>query len=121
MPISTDRFEEIDEENESPSPGTNADKIHSFLAANNEQAFTQSEIAEQTGVKRGSVGPTLVRLREAGRVDHRGQYWRISDHEQSLNDAVAHGSSVAASHESDSFAYDEWMEHAVDPRESREQ
>lgn len=121
MPISTDRFEEMDEDHDAPSPGTNADEIHSFLEANADQAFTQSEIAEATDVKRGSVGPTLVRLRESGRVDHRGQYWRISDHEQSLNDAVDHGGSVAASHELDSFEYDEWMEHAVDPREAREQ
>lgn len=121
MPISTDRFEEIDEDDDTPSPGTNADAILSFLAANAEQAFTQSEIAEATEVKRGSVGPTLVRLRESGRVDHRGQYWRISDHDRSLSDAVAHSGSVAASHEADAFERDEWLEHAVDPREIREQ
>lgn len=121
MPISTDRFEDIDEDDDAPSPGTNADVILSFLAANADQAFAQSEIAEATDVKRGSVGPTLVRLRESGRVDHRGQYWRISDHEQSLSGAVAHGGSVAARHETDTFEYDECMEHAVDPRESREQ
>lgn len=120
MPISTDRFEQIDDDGDAPSPGTNADEILSFLEANAEQAYTQSEIAEATGVKRGSVGPTLVRLRESGRVDHRGKYWRISDHERSLDDAVSHASDVAASYEEESFEYGEWMEHAVDPRENRE-
>ncbi|MCU4802369.1 MarR family transcriptional regulator [Halobacteria archaeon HArc-gm2] len=120
MPISTDRFEEINDDGDAPSPGTNAGEILSFLEANADQAFTQSEVAKATDVKRGSVGPTLVRLRESGRVDHRGKYWRISDHERSLNDAVEHASAVAASHETESFEYDEWMEHAVDPREDRE-
>lgn len=120
MPISTDRFEEIDDDGDAPSPGTNASEILSFLEANTDQAFTQSEVAEATGVKRGSVGPTLVRLRESGRVDHRGKYWRVSDHERSLTDAVEHAGAVASSHEAESFEYDEWMKHAVDPRENRE-
>jgi hypothetical protein len=68
---------------------------------------------------RGRTRP-LVRLRESGRVDHRGKYWRISDHKRSLDDAVDHAGAVAASHEEESFEYEEWMEHAVDPRENRE-
>jgi len=120
MPISTDRFEQIDDDSDGPSSGTNADEILSFLEANADQAYTQTEIAEATAVKRGSVGPTLVRLRESGRVDHRGKYWRISDHKRSLDDAVDHAGAVAASHEEESFEYEEWMEHAVDPRENRE-
>lgn len=120
MPISADRFERIDGDGDAPTPGTNAHEIHSFLEANADNAYTQSEIAEATNVTRGSVGPTLVRLRESGRVDHRGKYWRISDHERSLHDAVDHASAVAASREDASFEYDEWREHAVDPRENRE-
>lgn len=119
MPISTDRFEQIDDRGDAPSPGTNADEIHAFLEANPHQAYTQSEIAEATNVTRGSVGPTLVRLRESGRVDHRGKYWRVSDHERSLHDAVDHTGAVAASREDAAFEYDEWREHAVDPRENR--
>jgi len=119
MPISADRFERIDGD-DAPSPGTNADEIHSFLEANPDRAYTQTEIAEATTVKRGSVGPTLVRLRESGRVDHRGRYWRISDHERSVDHAADHADVVAASHEEATFEYEEWLEHAVDPRESRE-
>lgn len=120
MPISTDRFEQIDDDDDGPTPGTNAQEILSFLEAHADKAFTQSEIAEATDVNRGSVGPTLVRLREDGRVDHRGTYWRVSDHVRSLDASVNHAGAVAASHEASSFEYDEWQEHAVDPREERD-
>lgn len=120
MPISADRFENIDEGSDDPSPGTNAHEILSFLEQHPDQAFTQSEIADETDVTQGSVGPTLVRLRESGRVDHRGTYWRVSDHARSLDDAVAHAGAVAASHEEDPFEYADWQDHAVDPRDDRE-
>ena len=120
MPISADRFEAMDEDDDGPTPGTNAHEILSFLEANADQAFTQSEVVDATGVNRGSVGPTLVRLREDGRVDHKGTYWRVSDHVRSLDAAVGHATAVASSHEDESFDREEWQEHAVDPRESRE-
>lgn len=120
MPISADRFEDIDDTNDGPTPGTNAYRLLSFLEAHPEQAFTQSELVEATNVPRGSVGPTLVRLREAGRVEHRGTYWRVSDHHRSLDAAVDHGGMTAASREDEAFDYDEWRDHAVDPRESSE-
>jgi hypothetical protein len=119
MPISTDQVEEIDDGDDGPKPGTNAHEMLSFLEEHPDQAFTQTEIAEATGVNRGSVGPTLVRLREDG-LDHRGTYWRISDHVRSLDAAVGHAGDVAASYEETSLEYDEWQEHAVDPREMRE-
>lgn len=43
MPISTDRFEEIDDDGDAPSPGTNADEILSFLEANADQAHTNRD------------------------------------------------------------------------------
>lgn len=119
MPISADRFEAIDEDDEGPRPGTNAHEILSFLESNPDRAFTQSEIVEGTGVARGSVGPTLVRLREAGRVDHRATYWRVSDHARSLDAALGHAGEAAASREDEAFEYEEWLEFAVDPREDR--
>ena len=120
MPISADRFDEIDIDEEQPKPETNGAKILEFLEEHSNEAFTQTEIAQGTEVKRGSVGPTLVRLRERGQVDHRGQYWRISDHDRSVDAATVHASEVAASHEETPFEYDEWQKHAVDPREQRE-
>lgn len=119
MPISADRFDEIDDGDAGPRPGTNAATILAFLRQYTDKAFTQSEIAEATGVTTGSVGPTLVRLREQGRVEHKGTYWRVSDHVESLNAAVDHADAAAASREDESFAYDEWQEHAVDPRDQR--
>lgn len=120
MPISADRFEEIKDGDDGPTPGTNAAEILSFLESNPAQAFTQTEIAEATGVNRGSVGPTLVRLREDGRVDHRGTYWRVSDHARSVDAATGHASDVAASREDEPPAYEAWQEHAVDPRDGRD-
>ncbi|MFC6756600.1 MULTISPECIES: MarR family transcriptional regulator [Haloarcula] len=119
MPISADRFEDIEDGAPDPKPGTNAEAILSFLAAHADQAFTQSEIADATDVATGSVGPTLVRLRERGRVDHRGTYWRVSDHVESVEQTVSHASGVAASHEAEQFDYEGWQAHAVDPREER--
>lgn len=120
MPISADRFDDLDEGSDRPKPGTNADDILSFLEAHPDQAFTRGEIVEGTGVTSGSVGPTLARLRDAGRVDHKGRYWRVSDHVRSLDAAVGHAGAVAASQEEAQFDYAEWQEHAVDPREARE-
>lgn len=123
MPISKDRFEEIRDSGDTggPSPGTNPAKILNFLRENPDKAFTQSEIADKTGVKSGSVGPTLVRLRERGRVDHHGTYWRISDHDQSVAAATNHsGAAVAAREDTDDTPQlAEWKEHAVDPRTDR--
>lgn len=119
MPISADRFEEIDDDG-GPTPGTNAHGILLFLESHPDQAFTQSEIAEATDVTRGSVGPTLSRLREVGRVDHKGKYWRVSDHVRSVDAATGHASEVAASHEDEPMAYDDWQDYAVDPRDDRD-
>lgn len=122
MPISKDRFEELGGDDDGPTPGTNAAKILEFLRSHPEKAFTQSEIVARTEVKAGSVGPTLVRLRERGRVDHRGKYWRISDHDRSVDAATDHGAAALAARESDEETpeMEEWQDHAVDPREHRD-
>lgn len=120
MPISADRFEDIPAgETDKPAPETNAARILEFLREHPGQAFRQSEIADATDVAEGSVGPTLVRLRERGRVDHRANYWRVSDHEESVDVAASHAAAVAAARESEEErpTYDEWQEHAVDPRD----
>lgn len=123
MPISQDRFEELGDDGDGPTPGTNAAKILEFLRANADKAFTQSEIAAATEVTPGSVGPTLVRLRERGRVDHRGKYWRVSDHDQSVDAATGHAATALAARERDDEtpAMDDWQEHAVDPRDHRDE
>lgn len=119
MPITADKFDELEEDPE-PKPGTNADVILQFLETNRDHAFTQSEIRTNTGIPEGSVGPTLVRLREAGLVDHKEPYWRLSDHAESVNAAVRDGSRVAAESEETPFDREEWEAFAADPRENRE-
>jgi predicted transcriptional regulator len=125
MPINKDRFEELGDDGgeESPTPGTNAAKILNFLRNHPAKAFTQSEIAAETDVKSGSVGPTLVRLRERGRVDHRGNYWRVSDHDETVSAATGHAAAALAVRETDGELpqMDEWQNHAVDPREHRDE
>ena len=119
MPITADRFDELEEDSE-PKPGTNADVILQFLESHRDQAFTQSEIRTNTGIPEGSVGPTLVRLRQVGLVDHKEPYWRLSDHAESVDAAVRHGSKVAAETEETPFDREEWAAFAEDPRENRE-
>jgi protein required for attachment to host cells len=123
MPISKDRFEEIggNGNSDDPTPGTNAAKILSFLRNHPDKAFTQTEIADNTDVKAGSVGPTLTRLRDRGRVDHRGNYWRVSDHDRSVDAATGQTSATLAAREGDEETpqMEAWQEHAVDPREHR--
>lgn len=119
MPITADRFDELEEDSE-PKPGTNAEVILQFLESHRDQAFTQSEIRTKTAIPEGSVGPTLVRLREAGLVDHKQPYWRVSEHVESANTVVRHGDEVAAVRETEAFTREEWDEFAVDPRDNRE-
>ncbi|QGN07412.1 MarR family transcriptional regulator [Halorhabdus sp. CBA1104] len=124
MPISKDRFQDLsDDETGGPRPGTNAATILDFLRENPEKAFTQSDIAAATDVKTGSIGPTLVRLRERGRVDHRGTYWRVSDHDRSVEAATDHAGASLADRERDGEtpSYDEWQAYAVDPREESDE
>lgn len=123
MPISKDRFEELggDSDEKSPTPGTNAMEILSFLRSHPDKAFRQSEIAAEIDVKRDSIGPTLVRLREQGRVDFRGKYWRVSDHNEAVSTATGHTAAVLSVREANGEVphMDEWQDHAVDPREHR--
>ena len=123
MPISNERFEEIGDDGDSsePTPGTNAAKILDFLRDHPDEAFTQSEIASRTDVKGGSVGPTLVRLRERGRVDHRGIYWRVSDHDRNLDASTGHAAAALAERETDEETptMASWQQYAVDPRDHR--
>jgi DNA-binding IclR family transcriptional regulator len=88
MPIDIDRFETAPEGELTASDGlTNAERVLSFLAANEERAYSPTEIREATGVARGSIGVVLSRLEERGLVRHRGEYWAIdpeADVERSL-------------------------------------
>ena len=78
MPIDIDEFEKKSYETIGIDEGTNADAVLRFLVKNDERAFTQSEIHDETEVKRGSVGAVLSRLEEADLVRHKGKYWAVT-------------------------------------------
>lgn len=77
MPINIDRFEDEPEDVLNLKEGTQPHTILTYLAANDDHAFTQTEIHEATEIPRGSVGVVLSRLDERGLVRHRGRYWAI--------------------------------------------
>jgi len=79
MPISIDRFDEDPIGTLDLEEGTQPYRILQFLAENSDQAFTQTEIHDSTGIKRGSVGSVLSRLEDRSLVRHRGRYWAIAD------------------------------------------
>ncbi|ELZ20853.1 hypothetical protein C475_19678 [Halosimplex carlsbadense 2-9-1] len=114
MPIDIETFESSSEDRLQHSEETNADRVMQFLAANPNQAFTQSEVRDATDVKAGSISVVLSRLEDRGLVRHKGTYWAIGE-----ADEVAAYTSVAESTRAanDRFGeedMDEWLEHAVD-------
>jgi DNA-binding MarR family transcriptional regulator len=124
MPISKDEFQTIDEDGPTLdlAPDTTQGKVYQFLLENAEKAFRQREIVDAVDVPQGSVGPTLKRLEQHGLVDHRGQYWKITDAEHAVASA-AHLSAAAADARDEGFSDEEaeaWMETAVDPIKERD-
>ena len=113
MPITKRRFEQLGENGVTPE--TNGERIVAFLSDNEEQAFKISEIHDATDIKKGSVGPTLNRLEERGVVEHRGNYWAISDSYVASQEAVAHTSEAAAEYdEGKEFDVASWAAEAED-------
>lgn len=113
MPISSRRFETLDEGGVTPE--TNAEQIVAFLLENQDQAYRMTEIEEQTGIKRGSIAPTLSRLKEQGIVDHRAKYWRISENYQASQAAAVYTSEAVVEYD-DGKEFDEsaWAAEAED-------
>lgn len=58
---------------------TNARKLMECLLQSPGVGYTPAELAEETGVPRGSVGPTLNRLEAAGLVRHKKPYWAAAE------------------------------------------
>ena len=68
MPISRHDFETEPTDTLEFGEGTQPRRILRFLANNPDAAFTQTEIHEETEIKRGSVGSVLSRLESRGLV-----------------------------------------------------
>ena len=96
MPISIDRFDEELESVLDLQEGTQPYEILSFLADNADQAYTQTEIAEETGITRGSVGAVLSRLEDRDLVRHKGRYWAIAEDDRLAAFAAQHTASSAS-------------------------
>lgn len=77
MPVKFDEYDPVDTDGRllDLGEGTNAQTILAFLLEHGEYGFTPKEIHEATGVARGSVSPTLLRLDEHGLVRHKGNQW----------------------------------------------
>lgn len=96
MPISIDRFEEGPDDALDIQEGTQPYRILQFLATNTEEAFTQTEIHEATGIARGSVGAVLSRLEDRSLVRHRGRYWAIAEDDRLASYAAQQTASSAS-------------------------
>ena len=79
MPIDVEEFNQRSPEALGFTDGSHKDVILRFLGVNDDKAYTQTELAEETGIKRGSVGTVLARLEELSVVRHKGRYWTIAD------------------------------------------
>lgn len=77
MPVDIDEFREAPDEALAYGEGTQPRTVLRYLARNADSAFSQSELAEATGIDAGSVGAVLSRLEDRGLVRHRGRYWAI--------------------------------------------
>lgn len=79
MPV--DR-EQLEEGQPVVRAGSNKHRVLTFLAANDEQAFTRKEIVEGSGVSENSVGSVLARLREEDLVEYNDGYWSVREDER---------------------------------------
>ena len=86
---------------------TQPQTILALLAINDEQAFTQTEIHEATGVPRGSVGVVLSRLEARGLVRHRGRYRAIGADDRLGSYAAKQAASASSTTDDDDGATDE--------------
>src|SRR6056297_2982430 len=93
MPIGIDAFDDEPDAALDVAVGTQPYRVLAFLVEHDDQAFTQTEIHERTGIKRGSVGSVLSRLEDRGLVRHRGRYWAIAEDDRLASFAAQVGAS----------------------------
>jgi len=124
MPVRFDDYEpaETDGRTLDLSEETNAGTILSFLLDHHEYGFTPTEIHEATGIARGSVSPTLIRLRDHGLVRHKGDRWAVEEDDRIAAYGGTHLSleAVADRYGDDWYATNPgWEEDIEDLREER--
>lgn len=84
MPIKRDQFDAIGDEEEA----TTSELIVTFLYESHDQAFTRGEIADEINRDPDTVATNLTRLKNRGLVEHKDQYWAITDDRDRLADAI---------------------------------
>ena len=114
MPIDIETFESSSPERLERGEETNADRVMRFLAMHPDQAFTQSEIRDETGVKTGSISVVLSRLEDRGLVRHKGTYWALGEADEVAAYTSMLESTRTANDRLGEEDMDEWLEHAVD-------
>ncbi|MFP8952799.1 TrmB family transcriptional regulator [Natrialbaceae archaeon A-arb3/5] len=115
MPIDIEAFNEGDPEELNEL--TNAERVIRFLFENRDQAFTPSEIAARTSVKRNSIGTVLSRLEEKSLVRHKGDYWAIGDLERVQSAYRTHKTIEMFNDLYGKEDPDEWRKHAAEQAE----
>ncbi|MFC4990048.1 winged helix-turn-helix domain-containing protein [Saliphagus infecundisoli] len=93
---------------------TNAEKVVRFLVRNNDKAFTPSEIADGTGVKKNSISTVLRRLEDREFVQHKGDYWAIGDEERVRDAYRFHQQLNELDDQFGEEDVEEWKAHAAD-------
>ena len=99
------------------SEGTNARRLLEFLLTTPAVGYTPAELAEETGVPRGSVGPTMNRLEAAGLVRHKEPYWAAAEDDRiaAATAAFLGVETVASSYSDDWYAQNSgWAEELPD-------
>jgi DNA-binding IclR family transcriptional regulator len=96
MPINIDDLDDAPAKALSLTEGSQPYEVLQFLARNDDQAFTQTEIAEGTGIDRGSVGSVLSRLDDRGLVRHKGRYWAVGEDDRLASYAAQTNASSAS-------------------------
>lgn len=113
MPITKDNFDRISDEG--ADLDSKADRILDFLIQNEDKAYTKSEIVAETSVTQENVEPALERLKERGSVEHKSDYWRVSDHRLAVRAATAMTAETARQHDDgEGFDVEKWAEYAVE-------
>lgn len=106
MPIHREEFESDPTTGIPFGPDTQPRIVLRFLAEHPDTAYTQTELAEATGIQRGSLGTVLSRLESHDLIRHRDRYWIIADDDRlaSVSAASLGLRSVAESYENDWYA-----------------
>lgn len=119
MPISREEFEHDPTESIPFGPGTQPRTVLQFLLNHPETAYTQTELADATGIQRGSLGTVLSRLESHDLVRHRDRYWIIADDDRlaSVSAASTGLRSVAETYDDDWYAQNPDWADSFDPEQ----